>query len=150
MGLDFNNCDAHWAYSGFMRFREKLSEEIGVVLHCMEGFAVSMRLSGFKAYEYVKVFGVVEGKEVGLPEYSQYVGYQKVISWDKVKDDIKLLINHCDCEGILTPEECEKVAPRLRELVSEWPDDDRDKKNALLLAEGMEDAAANNENLEFC
>jgi hypothetical protein len=41
------------------------------------------------------------------------------------------------------------VAPRLRQLVAEWRDDDYDKINALLLAEGMELAAASNEPLVF-
>lgn len=61
------------------------------------------------------------------------------ISWDTVKDPIKLLLNHSDCDGELTSEECGIIAPRLRELVSKWPDDDYDKEAALKLAEGMEE-----------
>lgn len=38
MGLDFSHCDAHWTYSGFNRFRERLCAEIGVDLHKMRGF----------------------------------------------------------------------------------------------------------------
>lgn len=30
MGLDFSHCDAHWAYSGFARFRNKLAIEVGL------------------------------------------------------------------------------------------------------------------------
>lgn len=71
------------------------------------------------------------------------------ISWDTVKDDIVPLLSHSDCDGALTPEECRKVAPRLRELVSRWPEHDRDKEKALLLAQGMELAASRNEDLEF-
>ena len=29
MGIDFSHGDAHWAYSGFMRFRNKLAETLG-------------------------------------------------------------------------------------------------------------------------
>ncbi len=29
MGIDFSHCEAHWAYSGFMRFRSKLTETLG-------------------------------------------------------------------------------------------------------------------------
>jgi hypothetical protein len=144
MGLDFSHCDAHWAYSGFMRFREKLAFEIGVAIHCMEGFASS--LSG-KYYDTVKVCG--HNEDVGLPGYDDYISLQKVIPWDKVNDDIVPLLNHSDCEGILTPEECRKVAPRLRELVAGWTSDDHDKRKALLLAKGMEEAAELNENFEF-
>ena len=48
MGIDFSHGDAHWAYSGFMRFRGRLAVELGYPnpLHemyddgsysCMEG-----------------------------------------------------------------------------------------------------------------
>lgn len=76
-------------------------------------------------------------------------GFGGDIPFDSVNDSIKPLLDHSDCEGELTPEECAKVAPRLRELVAAWPDDDRDKINALRLAEGMERASANVENLIF-
>lgn len=29
MGIDFSHGDAHWAYSGFMHFRNKLTETLG-------------------------------------------------------------------------------------------------------------------------
>lgn len=29
MGLDFSHGNAHWAYSGFMRFRDRLAEALG-------------------------------------------------------------------------------------------------------------------------
>jgi hypothetical protein len=64
-------------------------------------------------------------------------------------DPILPLLAHSDCEGILTPEECRSVAPRLRDLVSNWQDGDYDKDTGLELAEGMESAASKNEDLEF-
>lgn len=126
MGLGFSHCDAQWAYSGFMRFRTKLAAEAGIALLCMQGFAGSnpIRING--------------------DHHSQ-----PVISWDKVNDDIKPLLDHSDCDGELTVEECKKVAPRLRELVANWSDNDRDKVNALELVEGMETATRENEPLEF-
>ena len=146
MGLDFSPCETHWGYIGFNWFRVKLAAEAGIALNCMQGFAGGP--TG-KSFDSLSLFGKTD--EAGqLPGYDKYVGNQPVIAWDKVKDDIAPLLNHSNCDGILTPEECRKVAPRLRELVKEWPDDDRDKINALLLAEGMELAAKNNENLEFC
>jgi hypothetical protein len=30
MGLDFSHGEAHWAYSGFARFREKLAKQVGI------------------------------------------------------------------------------------------------------------------------
>lgn len=143
MGLDFSHCEAYWTYSGFMRFRARLATEIGVALRCMEGFAGGTTGGHF---DKLMIFGYDEN----LPGYEKYVGNQSVISWDKVSDDIVPLLDHSDCDGELTPEECKKVAPRLRKLVSGWPDDDRDKVNALELAKGMELALKRNENLRFC
>lgn len=81
-------------------------------------------------------------------------------SWDGLVDPIVPLLYQSDCDGILTPEECATIAPRLRELVENWSDHwtmehgkqiiNYDKENALKLAMGMEKAAASNENLEFC
>ena len=77
-------------------------------------------------------------------------GFGGDIPLDSIKDSIEPLLNHSDCDGGLTPDVCSKVAPRLRELVSSWDDDDYDKKHALLLAEGMEEAIAEDEIFEFC
>src|SRR3546814_9161128 len=38
MGLDFSHTDAHWAYSGFTRFRRALAKHEGIDLDAMEGF----------------------------------------------------------------------------------------------------------------
>lgn len=114
MGLDFSHADAHWAYSGFMRFRRRIAATLGIDLERMVGFSKNA-----------------------------------TISWDTIGDDIKILLDHSDCDGELSPNECRKVAPRLREIVSPWPDDDFDKRKALLLADGMDLAAKNEEPLEF-
>jgi len=111
MGLDFSHCNAHWAYSGFNRFRTNLAYEIGIDLESMQGFGGSQ-------------------------------------SWNGRKDPITHLLHHSDCEGTITPNMCGKIAPRLRELVKDWPDA-HDKQQALLLAEGMELANERNERLEF-
>jgi len=71
------------------------------------------------------------------------------IAWDKVDDTIVPLLDHSDCEGELTPNECQRIAPRLRELVARWPKGDFDRDQAERLASGMEFANKNNEPLEF-
>ena len=44
------------------------------------------------------------------------VGFGGERSWNAVpQDDILVLLNHSDCEGILSPAECAVVGPRLRE-----------------------------------
>lgn len=77
-------------------------------------------------------------------------GFGGGIPFDLIKDSIEPLLNHSDCGGGLTPSDCAKVAPRLRELVKGWADDDYDKINALRLAEGMEEAISKDVNFEFC
>lgn len=120
MGLGFSHSKAHWSYNGFNGFRHRLAKEIGLNLDDMQGYSRSNHAK----------------------------------SWDEIEDPIKDLLNHSDCEDDLTSEQCRTIAPRLRELVASWDDDDFiyscDKQHALLLADGMEKAAAQNENLIFC
>jgi len=76
----------------------------------------------------------------------------KGISWDGIDDEIIPLLNHSDCEGELTAQECKQVAPRLREIASQWEDGayNHDKVNALILADSMAKCAQDGEPLIFC
>ncbi|KZE47058.1 hypothetical protein AV540_20985 [Brevibacillus parabrevis] len=76
-------------------------------------------------------------------------GFDGTRSWDEINDPIVPLLNHSDCDGVLTPEECSLVYPRLEQLIPFWNDDDRDKRNALWLIEGMKLCVEQNEGLEF-
>jgi hypothetical protein len=64
------------------------------------------------------------------------------------KDDIVLLLCQSDFDGDISPEDCKKLAPRIRELVATW-EDGPDKAKLLELADGMEYAASLNEPLLF-
>jgi hypothetical protein len=126
MGIRFTHCGASWSYSGFNRFRTKLAKEIGIDLYKMEGF---IELGVVKPFS---------------------------ISWKLVNDPIVPLLNHSDCEGCLTPDECAQVAPRLRDLIQNWPndienniDESYDTHMALKLIEGMYYCSLNNVNLYF-
>ncbi|PCK12166.1 hypothetical protein CEY07_08745 [Bacillus safensis] len=67
-----------------------------------------------------------------------------------MKDDIIPLLEQSDSDSYLSPEVCQTVAARLRQLIRHWlVDDDIDKMNALYLAEGMELAHEQNEVLGF-
>lgn len=123
MGLDFSHGDAHWSYSGFHRFRCKLARAINIDLEEMDGFAREPLLGC-----------IVEGKP-----------------WpDTEIDPLIALLNHSDCDGELTPDQCKSIAPRLREIVEQFPADDYDRQQALMLADGMDEAVQENELLEFC
>lgn len=120
MGLDFSHTDAHWAHSGFNRFRREIAAYEGIDLDAMKGFERN-------------------GETEGTP-------------WDTVTTPLEPLLNHSDCDGVLTPQECRQVAPRLREVVKAiWPDQSsRDRQRALQLADGMDAAAEADEPMEFC
>lgn len=76
-------------------------------------------------------------------------GFGGTLSFDTFDDDIIPLLDHSDCEGELSPEECARVAPRLRELVASWPPEFF-VQEALSLAKGMDYAARAKEPLYFC
>lgn len=170
MGLDFSHCNAQWSYSGFNTFRRMVAKSCGFCLDDMEGFSIA---SYSEALEKTRAEYDPDGDE----EYNEILEriWTEMIeaegpkrSWDEIDDPIVPLLHHSDCDGHLTPEECAQVAPRLREIVTVWPDrvqsyveldgvgkvpgpwfDNYDKVQALRLVEGMEKAAAANENLRF-
>lgn len=142
MGLGFNKSEASWSYSGFNDFRKRLANEIGICLPLMDGFW----LPGYPRSEVesaIKRVGtdIIDANFKWLPK--------EPLKWDKIKDPIVDLLLHSDCEGELSAEQCGKIYPRLKELIEGW-DEDYDKKQALLLAEGMENCAKKNEPLVFC
>jgi len=74
-------------------------------------------------------------------------------SWDSIDDPIKILLNHSDCDGELEASECEKIYPRLIEIVSSWPktvDNEYDIETALKLAEAMKECVETDGWIEFC
>jgi hypothetical protein len=142
MGLGFVGAKSHWSYSGFNNFRKKLANEIGVCLDLMEGFWIENNI-------YSKVENTKRNVGDLIMEQFHWLP-QKPLKWDKIKDPIVDLLNHSDCEGSLTPSQCKKIAVRLRELVSSWHDEDYDKQQALLLAEGMEECSKKRRKLQFC
>ena len=58
------------------------------------------------------------------------------------------LWNHSDCDGHLTPKEMTQLIPAMKELVPKLKDS-YDRMMGQRLIEGMEDAVANHERLEF-
>lgn len=116
MGVDIGG--AHWAYGGFMRFREELAKMEGIVLKDMYGFG------GWTN-----------------PNCKQ-------IPWETVDSPIVPLLNHSDCDGDLSPEECAQVYPRLAALVEQL-EDSYDRDNGRVLVAEMKAAVEGNYRLEF-
>ena len=115
MGIDFSHTDAHWAYSGFNRFRTRVAKTIGIDLQKMKGFTGTSGGISWEPYTYHALYP---------------------------------FLDHSDCDGTLSPEECRLVAPALRMALEEI-DDEYDKRQGLLLVEGMEEAGGAGETLKF-
>jgi len=160
---DDDHCDAQWAYSSFGEFRKKVAAAAGIELDEMEGYEASEHLR--------EVRKTINDGEDRVPlDIEMTNNLPKGKSWDEIDDPIVPFLCHSDCEGILTPEECAKIAPRLKELIADWPEaielnfpeewqeigypawkqwTEHDKKNGDLLVAGMEWAAENGYPLEF-
>ncbi|TGB00386.1 hypothetical protein E4665_01535 [Sporolactobacillus shoreae] len=87
-------------------------------------------------------------REIGM-DLNRMEGFGGNTRFSDFDDAIIPLLNHSDCEGEMTAKECSQVAPRLRELVADWSEEDY-VEEALSLAGGMELAARNDQPLIFC
>jgi hypothetical protein len=94
-------------------------------------------------------FRIKLAKEIGI-DLESMQGFGGDIPWINVNDPIEPFLNHSDCDGQLTDNECTDVGPRLIDLVKHWPEDDYNRQQALMLAEDMIDCAKRNHSLDFC
>lgn len=101
--------------------------------------------SGFNAFRcrLAKICGF------DLEEMKGFGGtFQK--PWHDEGGDLQPLLKHSDCDGELSPAECRKIAPALREAAAKLEDGvGYDKDNALKLAASMEFCADAGKPLEF-
>jgi len=84
-----------------------------------------------------------------MPGFTYFSGVMSDARWEDYDDPILPLLNHSDCDGELAPEVCQVVAPRLREIVTGWPDD-YDRRQAFMLADTMERCGQEGRPLVFC
>jgi hypothetical protein len=96
-------------------------------------------------------FRIAQSVGIDLGEMQGFGGSKP---WTGIKDAIVPFLNHSDCDGTLGPKNCEKIAKRLREIVSTWKIDpqtgsDYDKRQAMELIKGMKKAAKLGQKLEF-
>ncbi len=138
MGINFRigeeRCKAQWSYSGFHSFRKNVAKDLGIDLEEMQGFCTWDKSASL------------------FDQTPRSVGTRK---WSTVKDPLAFLLKHSDCDGSLSPKQCEKIAPRLREVCLAWDDKwlpdvaNHDKVNGLLLADAMTRAAKLKKRLLF-
>lgn len=68
--------------------------------------------------------------------------------WPEAKGIIPLL-NHSDCDGELSVTEMKEIAPKMLEIVANWPDS-YDKQQAIILGNDMLTCVKQRKKLKFC
>lgn len=100
------------------------------------------------AYSGFHNFRVKLAKLIGI-DLNAMEGFHGTMTWDRVNDPIKDLLNHSDCDGELTPEQCKIIAPRLKELSEQLSDEDWYKERGIELAADLQECADKNETMRF-
>ena len=103
---------------------------------------------GSRSYSGFQLFREEIAAEIGI-NLDEMEGFGGDWLWDGVEDSVRPLLDHSDCDGHLTPDECRLVAPRLRELAADAAFSRFNEQFATQLADGMDCAAEAGENLEF-
>jgi len=91
--------------------------------------------------------------KINLDDYIEYGSGIKTLS--DLDDDLIPLLNHSDCEGILTPDECKKIVKGLNDILNNFNPDlvnhdtDYFKKQIIRFRDGCKKAIEANENVEF-
>ena len=99
------------------------------------------------------------GRVIGIDLYTMIgFGDNAVTPWSTVKDDIKYLLNHSDCEGTIGPNRCAKIIPRLQDIIKDPnfangsydPIAEYDYDQCKKLIAVMEECVHLNQKLQFC
>lgn len=91
-------------------------------------------------------------KKIGISLNSMY-GFGGSLQWDNIKDPLKHLLNHSDCDGHISPEHCKLIAGRLDEVYKTITDDEDPtgdlRMETAKFSKGAKKAAEKKENLLF-
>lgn len=92
-------------------------------------------------------------KEIGI-DLDEMIGFGGVKSFKEVKNPIKHLLNHSDCDGYIGEKMCGKMFPELKKIADKWLQSSNENEKyygrlALYLSEGMKECFDNDEPLLF-
>lgn len=119
MGLDTTHNAWHGSYGRFARWRRALAEA------------------------------------AGMPDLDTIYGHQTgnalaYVTFEMLKpDDLHLLLDHSDCDGFISPENAEKIANRLEELLDEPVLQEEWREKTEQFIEGARLAASLGEQIQF-
>ena len=132
MGLDTTHDCWHGPYTSFTRFRNALA--------VAAGYTMETRSDRYGSY-------LVPG---GVPD-SLFTDGHAAGEWSEAPDDpLVLLICHSDCSGVIYPRHATLLADRIEGLLSAIDEsDDHTRQKAIRFMNGLRDAAASNELVEF-
>lgn len=88
-------------------------------------------------------------------DLDEYIGYSKTGTKElsSIEHDIMPLLNHSDCDGILTPEEAGRIAKGLQQILDSYDESipaDWDMKDKIeQFRDGCLEAARYNETIDF-
>lgn len=92
-------------------------------------------------------------KAAGMPPLFDMVGFGGNIEWSTLEpNDIHILLNHSDCDGEITWQDCKLVADALTKLLDKLPDENMYfsvKYRAEQFIKGCMLAYESKENLDF-
>lgn len=102
-------------------------------------------------YSSFSLFRRYMAKTIGM-DLDKMEGYGGDISFSQFDDDLCILLDHSDCEGDISPENCRRLALRLDQLISTMEPDKSPYSNyqrALQFSKGCKLAAEKNEHILF-
>lgn len=126
MGLDTSHDCWSGSYGSFNEFRRVLAETINMDLNRMIGFG-----------------------QVRVSNSHDFIIEEPQLRWHEVpKDDLHILLNHSDCEGIIENKDCLALATRLQELAP-LIEEKYYRDRAIQFAEGLIEAHHAGDDVEF-
>lgn len=88
--------------------------------------------------------------EIGVDLFDME-GFSGVTRWDAFDSDpICILLNHSDCDGKILPDDCERIAPRLKELMFVFDEDSWDYESGHKLVDMLTTCVKFDRPLRFC
>jgi len=120
MGLDFTHCDAHWSYSGFNRFRNKLVVALGYTTPLNEMYDNCT----YDQLKHEPIYPIIN--------HSDCDGYLTVKEMKQVIPHLRIILEMWENDSKLIEYEYE-----------------HDIRQGRYLIEGMEEAILADESIEF-
>lgn len=99
-------------------------------------------------YSSFNTFRVNMAKMIGM-DLNKMEGFGGDTPFSQFDDDLCILLDHSDCDGDISPEDCKKLSVRLDELIKKMHPQTSVYQFAKQFSAGCKLAASRNETLKF-